>query len=180
MFADTTPIEILRAWHDYFLLIGEAAATLLGLVFVSVALVAGLRELPEYRGLFASSTMTHFLYAIALSAVCLPPWQSVEVLGLLITLIGVAASAHSLTLIPEMRHFHAATRRATSSTWLSIVFVPLAAGAIGAASGALLLTHYLKALAGVAAAAVMFAAVGLRNVWRLLIWMLEQHHRQPK
>jgi hypothetical protein len=49
-----------------------------------------------------------------------------------------------------------------------------------AASGALLLTHHLKALAGVAAAAVMFAVVGVRNVWRLLIWMLEQHHRQPR
>ena len=179
MFA-STPIAILRSWHDYFLLIGEASATLLGLVFISVALVAGLREVPEYRGLFASSTMMHFLNAIALSVVCLPPWQSVRVLGLLITLIGVAASAHSLTLIPEMRHFHAATRGATPSIWLSIVFGPLAAGTMSAASGALLLRHHLQALAGVAAAAVMFAAVGVRNVWRLLIWMLEQHHRQPK
>jgi len=180
MFLSTSPIETLRAWHDYFLLMGEASATLLGLVFISVALVAGLPELPQYRRLFASSTMAHFLYAIALSAVCLPPWRGPAILGTLVALIGLAAAAQSVMLIPEMRAFHASTLRATPATWMRVVFGPLAAGAISAVSGMLLLTHHLRALAGVAAAAVMFSAAAVDNVWRLLIWLLEQHHAGRK
>jgi hypothetical protein len=180
MFLSTSPIETLHAWHDYFLLIGEASATLLGLVFISVALVAGLPEIPEYRRLFASSPMTHFLYAIALSAVCLPPWRSIAFLGTLVALLGVAAVAESVMLIPEMRKFHAGTGLATPATWIRVIFGPLAAGAISAISGALLLTHHLRAFGGVAAAAVMFAAAGVDNVWRLFISLLEQHHAGRK
>jgi hypothetical protein len=180
MVLSTPPIETLRAWHDYFLLIGEASATLLGLVFISVALVASLPEIPGHRRLFASSTMAHFLYAIALSVVCLPPWRSAAILGTLVALIGVTAAVQSVILIPEMREFHVSTGRVTPAMWLRVVFGPLAAGIIGLVCGALLLTHHLRAVAGVAAAAVMFSAFGVDNVWRLLISLIEQHHEGRK
>jgi hypothetical protein len=176
MFASTQLSSTLRAWHDFFLLVGGASATLLGLMFLSVALVIGLPALPEDRDLFASPVVTQFMYAITLSALCLAPWQDVQAFGAIVTLIGLAALVQSIRRIYRMRRFQLATRRATISVWFHIVLGPLAADALCTASGMELLRADLRAVAGVAAVVIAHDLIGLRNAWNLFIWILEQHH----
>ena len=88
--AVTPTQEALRSWHDFFLLVGGASATLLGLVFVSVALVVSLPSLPDddERSLFSSPIVAQLSYALGLSATGLAPWREAWWFGL-----GVSAAA---------------------------------------------------------------------------------------
>ena len=153
MFLGTPVSESLRLWHDFFLLVGGASATLMGLVFVSTALVTGLRELPPGRDLFASPVVWEFMYAIVLSATCLAPWQDGRALGGCVTFIGLAALIQSLLLIREMRRFQATTRSVTFILWSQTIVAPALAGTLCTASGVLLFLGDLRALGGIAGAA---------------------------
>ena len=174
--------DSLRGWHDFFLFTGEASATLLGLVFVSTALVVGLPEIPKGRDVFVSPVIWEFLYAIVLSGACLVPWQSTTAFGVSVTLIGLAGFGQSLSLIRGLREFksitqRASTERASFGVWIQVILLPAIAGAISAGSGILLLRGELRGLAGLAGAVSALAVVALTNAWVLFFWMLEQHHR---
>ena len=172
--------EELKAWHDFFLLAGGASATLLGLVFVSLALVANLAELPQDEDLFASPIRMQFTCALGLSAVCLVPWQSTRLFGGLIALLGTAAVTQPLVRIPRLRRFQRRTQHASASLWLNIVLVPLVADVLSITSGVLIWQGESRAFGGVAAAVLLLVLIGLRNAWNLTVWIVEQHHHRSK
>ena len=65
----------LEAWHDFFLLVGTAGATLLALLFVAVSLGAGFlsdRKTDATRAFF-SPVVVHFSAVFFLSAIALVP-----------------------------------------------------------------------------------------------------------
>jgi hypothetical protein len=55
-------VEALKEWHDFYILLGTAAATLLGLLFVAVSLGAGyLTEEHQYgTRTFMSPVVVYF------------------------------------------------------------------------------------------------------------------------
>jgi hypothetical protein len=176
MFTDGSTLDALRAWHDFFMLAGGASATLLGLVFVSLALVAGLPEIPKNRELFATPVIVEFAYAMLLSAVCLAPWQKAFPLGVAVMVIGVAGAIQSFRVIMvRLPEFRVAEHRSRTSLWF--LYATPAVGALCAASGAVLMRGNLQAIAGVAAVVAALALLGLRNAWSLLVWVVEEHHR---
>jgi len=82
--------KVIEDWHDFYMMIGAAASTLVGLLFVSLSLKvdvvtheanADLREL-------AIQTFTSFLNVIMISVLFLIPRQ--EPLGLRLPLLGIS------------------------------------------------------------------------------------------
>ncbi len=170
----------LKTWHDFFLLAGGASATLLGLVFVSIALVANLSEIPQNGDLFASPIVTQFTSALVLSTICLGPWQGPRWLGGLIMALGIVALARSMARIFRFRRFQASTQETMGFLWLHIVLAPLAIDLLCTASGLLIWENDLRAIAGIAVTVIALNLLGLRNTWNLFLWMLEQHHRPSR
>src|SRR4051794_31796009 len=78
----------LADWADFYVVTGTAAATLTGLMFVVVTLVAGRSERPSFdgAGVYSTPTVVHFgvtlLIAILLSAPWPEFWQASIPLGL--------------------------------------------------------------------------------------------------
>ena len=68
-------MEALHAWHEFYLLVGTAAATLLALLFVAVSLGTGYLGDKDQRGprTFMSPVVIHFTSVFFISAVCLVP-----------------------------------------------------------------------------------------------------------
>src|SRR5262245_63022980 len=68
-------MESLHAWHEFYLLLGTAAATLLALLFVAVSLGTGYLSDKDQRGprTFMSPVVIHFTSVFFISAVCLVP-----------------------------------------------------------------------------------------------------------
>jgi hypothetical protein len=69
------PADALKEWHDFYLLVGTAGATLLALLFVAVSLGTGFltKERQEATRTFMSPVVIHFTSVFFLSAVALFP-----------------------------------------------------------------------------------------------------------
>jgi len=83
-------VEALKEWHDFYVLVGTAGATLLALLFVAVSLGTGFltEERRSATRTFMSPVVVHFTSVFFLSAVALFPWHQARLFA---SLIGVAA-----------------------------------------------------------------------------------------
>src|SRR6266566_2878827 len=97
---------LLHAWHDFYVLIGTAAATLIGLMFVAASISASYMTEKHQAGIqsFYTPTVVHFatvlitcvvlvapLGAMPLGALLLGDERSLEVLAIAIVLLLLAA-----------------------------------------------------------------------------------------
>jgi hypothetical protein len=89
-----------EAWHDYYILIGTASATLVGLMFVAVSIMSGnlSEELRPGFGVFFSPTIVHFGATLAICVVVLAPTLGYQALGTLLLIIGVVAAEYAATI----------------------------------------------------------------------------------
>src|SRR5262245_61938146 len=90
-------MESLHAWHEFYLLLGTAGATLLALLFVAVSLGTGFLSNKDQRGTrtFMSPVVIHFTSVFFISAVCLVPSHGPIFFATLVgatAVIGVAVS----------------------------------------------------------------------------------------
>ena len=91
--------ELIAPWHDFFVLLGTAAATLIGAMFVVVSIGIGIlsRDRSVAIQVFLTTTVVHlstvlFGCALTMVPVLAPRWQAV--IAGAAGLAGVAYSAH--------------------------------------------------------------------------------------
>jgi hypothetical protein len=79
-------VDALKEWHDFYLLVGTAGATLLALLFVAVSLGTGFltEERQEATRTFMSPVAIHFTSVFFLSAVALFPSHQAKFFAALI------------------------------------------------------------------------------------------------
>ena len=83
----------LTTWQNFYTIIGSAAATLTGLIFVVVTLIAGVRvrmsSPSEAFATFNSPNVMHFCLALLVAAILSAPWQTLWNASLLLGLCGL-------------------------------------------------------------------------------------------
>src|SRR5258708_10056538 len=81
-------VSFLSTWQNFYVLIGSAAATLTGLMFVVATLIAGVRvrvsEPAEAFATFNTPNVVHFCLALLIAAILTAPWQALWNAGLLL------------------------------------------------------------------------------------------------
>ena len=84
--------QLVREWQVFYATIAASAATLVGLLFVSMALNVGMLADPENIGLkkLANQTLNNFLYVIVFALIFLIPRQGPITLGVPLLCIGIA------------------------------------------------------------------------------------------
>lgn len=94
--------QLARSWHEYYVLCGTAAATLMGLLFVSLSLhVEALRESSRnHLSVMARSAFASFLMVLFVSLLMLTPALQRRPLSVSLILIGVIRIAIS---VPALR-----------------------------------------------------------------------------
>ena len=83
----------LAAWQNYYVIIGTTAATLTGLMFVAITLMAQLRVHPpswSHMRVFNTSTVVHFGATLLIAALLSAPWPALWTAALLLGLAGLA------------------------------------------------------------------------------------------
>src|SRR5579864_8290029 len=84
----------LVAWQNFYVIVGTAAATLMGLVFVMITLIAGIRRRTSASGdgiaVFSTPNVVHFGAALFVAALLSAPWPALWNAGLLLGLAGLA------------------------------------------------------------------------------------------
>jgi hypothetical protein len=168
--------EALKDWHDFYVLVGTAGATLLALLFVAVSLGTGFLSSEHQAGTrtFMSPVVVHFISVFFLAAVALFPWHRADLFAAVIVVTALVGAAISTYV----------TIRVVRTDMTNYVEDYLAYGVLpGLAYGALLVAAaaiYLEkdfGLYALAAALLVLAVVNIRNAWDLSLAMVRQRRR---
>jgi hypothetical protein len=165
-------VESLKEWHDFYVLVGTAGATLLGLLFVAVSLGAGYltEEHQSATRTFMSPVVVHFTSVFFLSAVALFPWHKANFFAALIAATAVIGAIISTYITIQVV-------RTDMEDYLAYGLLPdLGYLALLAAAVSIYLEKDfgLTALAG---ALLLLAVVNIRNAWDLTLTMVRRHRR---
>lgn len=169
----TTP-GTLATWQNFYVIVGSAAGALTGLQFVVITLITQAKAGGSERDVraFGTPTVIHFCTALLVSAVMAAPWPTWTSLGACLTTCGVAGMAYSLRVF-----FHA---RKTSykpefSDWAWYVACPLLAHLALLAAAILNWWNIGWAPVIVAADALGFLFLGVRNAWDTVTYIATRH-----
>jgi hypothetical protein len=85
-------MEQLAGWESFYVIVGSAAAVLVGLQFIAMTLIA---ERPALTAAgagaaFASPTVVHFSTPLLLATVLRAPWRTITPAAVLWGLVGIA------------------------------------------------------------------------------------------
>src|SRR4030095_2074399 len=93
-------LSLLSNWQNFYMIMGTAAATLTGLMFVATSLVAGIETHVSTANAgisaFNTPTVVHFSIVLLLAGVLSAPWQTFSSLGLLLELVGLGMVFYSI------------------------------------------------------------------------------------
>jgi hypothetical protein len=169
-------VDSLKEWHDFYVLVGTAGATLLALLFVAVSLGAGyLTE--EHRSAtrtFMSPVVVHFTSVFFLSAIALFPWHQAQFFAALIgatALIGAIISTYITIQVvrTEMTSY--------MEDYLAYGLLPDIGYLALLATAVLIYLEKDFGLTALAGALLLLAIVNIRNAWDLTLTMVRRHRR---
>jgi hypothetical protein len=168
------PTEALKEWHDFYLLVGTAGATLLALLFVAVSLGTGYLTEQSTAGtrMFMSPVVIHFTSVFFVCAVALFPWHRANFLAALIgatALIGASVSTYITVQVVRTDMTNYIEDYFAYGVLPGLGYVALLAAALSIYLGK---DFGLDALAG---ALLLLAVVNIRNAWDLTLAMVRRH-----
>ena len=174
---------MLSGWQNFNILVGTAAATLTGLMFIATTLMAGIdaqvTTLNAGLANYHTPTITHFFCVLLMAAILSAPWPDTAGPGVLLGLLGAGMALYAGFItrrIGRITHFAVPLH---DRLWYG-VFPLLAYGVV--LVGALLLAAYPDAaLYAIAAAMLALLFIGLRNAWDLVSFLaIERAHDERK
>ncbi len=168
--------QAIEGWHDFYLMTGTAAATLVGLLFVAVSVNASLLRGPDghHRRAWARHTFLNFIYVLFISLVFLMPYMSGA--GIALPLLIMDAFA----LYSVVRLAREASRVSTSPDGAFVRTRMLREALYTGGSYVILLIVALFLLQGqpnqlywLGAAVMVLLITAAGSAWRLLVTLIE-------
>ena len=163
----------LPAWHDYFTLVGTAAATLIGAMFVVVSIGSGFltRDHTAAVRAFLTSSVAH-LSAVLLGAVVttVPALDRIW-FGALVAGGALVGLGYSLHVALGFRQ-HSNTVR---SDWFWYAILPLILYALLLAAAAAALYRAALSLDLFAGALAGLLVAGIRNAWDMIVFLVTRN-----
>jgi hypothetical protein len=165
-------MESLHAWHEFYLLLGTAGATLLALLFVAVSLGTGYLSDKHQQGTrtFMSPVVIHFTSVFFISAVCLVPSHGPVFFALLIGATAVIGIAVSIVITVWVV-------RTELTQYVRDYFALLPVGAYLPLLTASIMIYFdwAYALEVLGGGLLVLAIVNIRNAWDLTLSMVRRH-----
>jgi hypothetical protein len=160
-------LPLLSNWQNFYMLMGTAAATLTGLMFVATTLFAGLdtHESIANAGISAYNTPTvvHFCVVLLLAGILSAPWQTFLTISFLLGAFGLGMVFYQLVIMRRM--WRMPHYQSTLEDWLWYIALPLLAHILLVVAAIMLLKNPALALYIVSLAMIMLLIVGIRNSW---------------
>ena len=168
--------ETLNEWHDFYVLVGTAGATLLGLLFVAVSLGAGFLTEAHQTATrtFMSPVVVHFTSVFFLAALALFPWHQAKFFAALIGATAVIGAIISTYITIQV------VRTDLTNYIQDYLAYGLLPGVAYLAMLAAAVSIYLEkdfGLNALAGALLLLAIANIRNAWDLTLTMVRRHQR---
>ena len=158
-------VSLLRTWQNFYVIIGSAAATLTGLMFVVITLIArvGRGRSSESVGAFGTPTVVHFGAALLVAAILSAPWQALWNAGLLLGLSGLGGVSYVIIVL--RRTLRQTDYQPVLEDWLGHTILPLVSYTALAVAAIVLPGHPVPALFVTGAVTVLLLFIGIHNSW---------------
>jgi len=167
-------MEMLEKWHDLFVVLGAAAGTLIGSMFVVVSIASGMIRGSELTSrIFVTPTIIHLAFVLLSCAFTLVPTLDRLTFGAGTGVAGIVFLAYA-----GRNMFHIVQRRTiewSDHLWYGIC--PLIAYVVMIVGAILVLKGKPGGVETVACALGLLVAGGIRNAWDLILFFLERQGR---
>ena len=165
--------DALTRWHEFYTLLGTAAATLVGLLFVAATVggAAFSSDRPAPLRVFLSATVIHFSSVLLVSLILLAPLENWVLLGAAVLaggLVGVAF--YGLAWREAKRDGLIAAIDLEDRIWYAVL--PVIAYIVELASGVLMTSHSEIGFPALAVSLGMLLVIGLHNAWDITVWAI--------
>jgi hypothetical protein len=168
---------MLHAWDNFFILTGSAAATLIGLVFVSITVGTGFSTSRIEHGTrgFLTPTLIHLGAVLLQALVGLAPWPSAWPIGIILGLLGLTGLGYQVHVI-AVRH-EVGLVLIDWHDWLPYAGVPVLAcasltvGAVGLIAGKSFAPY------AIAGAITLLLFAGVYGAWDLTLWIVKNRDK---
>jgi len=161
----------LIAWQMFYVLIGTAAATLTGLMFVVVTLLTGRqvrRPSSSAFTTFNTPNVVHFGLTGLLAALLIVPWPTLWSAGLLLGLVGLVGVSYVLIVVRRVRRLRNYQPELPSLVLEDLLFhmvLPLVSYSALLIAALLLLSSAAVAFFVFAAVTLLLLFTSLHNAW---------------
>lgn len=164
--------ELLHEWHDFYVLAGTAAATLVGLMFVAASIGAAIFSEQNRAGLqaFLSPTVVQFAAVLVICLLLCAPIRGWIPAGALLGLGGLLGVAYAGAVLRQI-----VIRRRFKVDLLDRLFYALApvVGYLVVLGAALLFCLQSPAAAdAIAVAILVLLLAGIRNAWDMTVFVV--------
>jgi hypothetical protein len=160
---------MLDNWHEFYELLGTAAAALLSLLFVVASIGANAlsAESAGATRTFMSPVAFHYANVLFLGLVALIPTQTWQSFGLVLGVAAAVSLVYSMVILVRVLR----DSRADMADNLAYGAVPSVCYAAGLVASFLILKQSAAGLEVLAGAALLLLVVNIRNAWDLMLAM---------
>lgn len=166
-------LEQLEGWHDFYVIMGSAAAGLTGLMFVVVTLgprVISGRGSSGVRG-FVTPTVVFFTTVLIISAVMATPALSLKLLRAIFFVGGVGGLIY---LVWIRGHKQWRESQLDRLDWCWYIGLPFLSYLLIVANAIVMGVNMKVGLAMLGGTVILLLVIGIRNAWDLVLWMAQQ------
>lgn len=155
----------LAKWDSFYGILGSAAATLIGLQFIVLTLIATRPSLrvAEAGAAFGTPTIIHFSATLLLAAILRAPWQTISATAAGWGLTGFGGLVYSIIVWRRMSKLTA--YKPEFEDWLFHLGLPLTAYTTLAASAFAAPFRTVEALFAAGGSALVLLFAGIHNAW---------------
>jgi len=168
----TSLSELLHDWHDFYVLVGTASATLVGLMFVAASIGSSIFN-EEHRApmtAFITPTVVHFAAVLFTSLLVSIPTHSWRTLGGLLGAGGLAGAIYCGRILVQIIVRHRFNVDLTDRLFYALI--PALGYLLVLVSAALLLMQSAASANLIAAALLTLLLAGIRNAWDMTVWIV--------
>lgn len=163
--------DVLARWHDFYALLGTAAATLVGLLFVAASVSGGVFSGAQRAPLrvFLTASVVNFSSVLAACLVLLAPVARWELLGGLIVACALCGLVYSgMAWRDTVRDGLIVRIDLEDRAWY--MFLPIVGYLCEAGSGVAIVLGLSQGCTVLAVSTGLLLAVGIHNAWDITVW----------
>ena len=162
----------MKEWESFYVIVGAAGSTLIGIQFIVITLLATVRSRhtsSDSLSAFATPTVVHFAVALVIAAIMAAPWPNAIGAAISVAACGAWGFGYSATVVRRARQ--QSTYEPSRSDWRWYVLIPATVYAVLFVAG-LLIARAGAAAFVVGAAVITLLLVGIHNAWDTVTFLI--------
>jgi hypothetical protein len=170
----------MERWESFYVIVGSSAAALIGIQFVVITIVGGLKSITTAESInaFATPTIVHLAFALVVSAHMSAPWTSPFPISAGIAALGLGGLVYLVIVLRRARHQTA--YQPVWEDWIWHVLLPAASYTALVAGAVLLHAAPPAALFTIAGSALALLLIAIHNAWDAVVHVILMSAKEDK